>query len=186
MRLYVNVNRVFDRINTSSDIVFTARRRHIPMQLSYRPKNTEMKWKKRGKWKVSRQFKARELMAPWSRGIGWGTRKRRVIIGPENECVTRMRERFPSKKLWRLWTSQRKVSGYDHQGMYMNKSNKNKNRCIDRRCKWENRDICQTSFSVIRKACLVLLKKLRPYIVIYASLFSYAFHLKMCLYLLFV
>lgn len=178
MRLYVNVNRVFDRINTSSDIVFTTRRRHIPMQLSYRPKNTEMKKKKkRGRWKASRQFKTRKLMVPRSRRIGWGTRKRRVIIGPENECVTRTRERFPSRKLWRLWTSQRKVSGYAHESMYMNKSNKNKNRCTDRWYKWENRDIYQACFSVIRKACLVLLKN--------CVHISYHTHILLCLVTLF-
>lgn len=47
--------------------------------------------------------------------VGEGTRKRKAAIGPESGCVTRTRERFPFRKPWRLWTSQRKVSGGGHR-----------------------------------------------------------------------
>lgn len=49
--------------------------------------------------------------------IGRGTGKRRATIGPESECVTHMKGRFPSKKPWKLWTSQRKVSGNSWGGV---------------------------------------------------------------------
>jgi len=90
-------------------LFFAARIRRLATQRDSPSTTVEMKERKRRRRKRSRRLNRklrRKRLA-----IGEGSRNLKAAIGPESGCVSRTRERFPSKKLWRLWTSGRKASG---------------------------------------------------------------------------